>query len=175
MSSTEENKFCTAFDYCYTKESKKFIDLIIKNCLTQPSTKRSLIIPPDKEITRINNVKSKTERTGEIMHYIFRSSVSEQRLKNMENGSKIYILRRNYFYNVENKDGKIFINDVEIKLIKEVGRSSLYKVSKKLNPIEMLKDNNNEIQKGGKKRKTKRKTKRSKKYDIGEALKTIII
>jgi hypothetical protein len=121
----EENKFCSAFDYAYTTKYKKFIEHIIKLCLTRAAVKRSLIVP--KSMTEITSMKSLEDQTTAIQNHILRVNLLPKRLKELgSKSSKIYTLARGGYYTVTLSDDKILLNDVEIEVVQELGKTTLY-------------------------------------------------
>lgn len=139
----EKNKHCTAFDYAYHNKYKPFCESLIKNCLTRACIKKSLIIPPASELKRINNIKDDKKRLEEMQYYVLRSNVTISRLEEIAKTGKgkLYTLFSSHFYPIEydEKKKKVLFNGVPISLVKELAYTSLYKASKKLIPMKMIK------------------------------------
>lgn len=135
----KKNIHCTAYDYAMFKGHVDFCSAISLSCLTKPSMRRSLIIPPKEEIKRINAIKNIEKRVIELESYILkRGTLSKDRLVELSKGKDNYLvtLFGKNKYIITMKDKKLLFNGIPVKIIVDLPdrRPTLFKATKPLKP-----------------------------------------
>lgn len=162
----EINEYCTCFEYAYMhmgEAGKMFAHLIVEECFTRPATKTSLIIPPLSVSKKIKAIKDDNERRLELQNYILRQSITTERLQEMaEKGGRVQTLFKRFFYPVTMKNKIIHLNEIPIKMERVLKFTTIYKVSKKLVPMEYVGKEETKKEAGGyKKKRGQKKSKTS--------------
>ena len=128
--------FCSAFDKAWVK-SPKFIGAIIESCLTRAAVRKSIILPPPGVVDEIIS-STKAKRVKLLKNYILRDSrnSTDEAIREQD---KIFTFRQDkpYFYAVEIKRKKIYLNGVGIKAVATAadGKTTLYEATGALEPM----------------------------------------
>lgn len=121
-------RYCGIFDLIW-QESQDFAVLLVKNCLSNVSNRKAVIIPPKHVIKAIQ--KMDTEKQKEtLMCYILSKAKSFDKIKN---SSKVTTISGKS-YNVTVNDNKVLLNNVEVTHLKMHKGKSILKAEDKLEP-----------------------------------------
>ena len=121
-------RYCGVFDLVWN-ESSEFATLLVKNCLSGVTNRKSIIIPPAKVIRKIAKLSS-DEQKPILMNYILSRTKSIDELKKE---SKVLTIGGKE-YNVREESDKIYLNDVAIELLKVHKERSIFKAENELLP-----------------------------------------